>query len=256
MMIGFDELVSGFRDLGLENGDIVMIHSSYKSFGGVEGGPQTVIDALIEAIGPDGTLIMPTFNFEFCDLYNETGEGYFDLEKTPSEMGILTEFLRKMHGAKRTIHPIYSFAIYGKLVNEFASVDDHTSYGKGTVFAKLHKYNGKIMMIGLTTGKCWTFAHYIEQSVGVDYRYHKKFSGILNVNGKEYKDTYSIYVRDLERGVVTDVEPMGDIMEERGIIKMRKIGDSIVRIMNSAEAYDATIIEMKKNPNVLYFIEK
>ena len=59
-MIGFEKLISEFKDLGLEKGDVVLVHSSYKSFGGVEGGPQTVIDALLSILGEEGTLIVPT----------------------------------------------------------------------------------------------------------------------------------------------------------------------------------------------------
>ncbi|MBA7555354.1 hypothetical protein ES705_48015 [subsurface metagenome] len=52
-MIGFRELVNGVKELGLEKGDVVLVHSSFKSFGGVEGGPQTVIDALLEVLGKE-----------------------------------------------------------------------------------------------------------------------------------------------------------------------------------------------------------
>ena len=61
------KLVEGFHELGVAEEDTLLVHSSYKSFGPVDGGPQTVIRALETALGTDkdGTLIMPTFNFEF-----------------------------------------------------------------------------------------------------------------------------------------------------------------------------------------------
>ncbi len=58
-MLTLELLTSAFRDLGVDAGDTLLVHSSYKSLGPVEGGPQTVIDALLAALGPDGTLIMP-----------------------------------------------------------------------------------------------------------------------------------------------------------------------------------------------------
>jgi aminoglycoside 3-N-acetyltransferase len=64
-MLTFEKLVEEFRELGVMKGDVLFIHSSYKSFGGVEGGPQTVINALLDVIGVEGTLIMPTFNYDF-----------------------------------------------------------------------------------------------------------------------------------------------------------------------------------------------
>ncbi len=63
-MLGFDELVTGFQQLDLSYEDVLMVHSSYKSLGGVEGGAETVIDALREAVGTHGTVLFPTFNFQ------------------------------------------------------------------------------------------------------------------------------------------------------------------------------------------------
>ena len=65
-MLTRNTLVEKFRATGLKSGDILLVHSSYKSFGGVEGGPWSVVEALLEVLGAEGTLIMPTFNFDFC----------------------------------------------------------------------------------------------------------------------------------------------------------------------------------------------
>ena len=182
-------LIEEFHSLGLRKGDILLIHNSFKSFGRVEGGPQTVIDALLEVLGKDGTLIMPTFNFDWSD---QSPNGIFDLENTPSKMGILTEIVRKMPGAKRTLHPFYSFAIYGNLAEELSKTDNHDSFGSESIFAQICKLDAKIMIIGLTYNQSMTFFHYVEQQEGVDYRYMKAFSGWIIAQGKKYKDTYTI----------------------------------------------------------------
>jgi aminoglycoside 3-N-acetyltransferase len=64
-VLTFEKLVEAFRELGVEEGDTLLVHSSYKSLGEVDGGPQTVVRALEAALGAEGTLIMPTFNFDF-----------------------------------------------------------------------------------------------------------------------------------------------------------------------------------------------
>jgi aminoglycoside 3-N-acetyltransferase len=69
----------------VQRGDAVLVHSAYKSLGPVKGGPRAVIDALRQALGPDGILTMATFNFGFCD-----GEP-FEARTTPSRMGVLSE---------------------------------------------------------------------------------------------------------------------------------------------------------------------
>lgn len=255
MLITLENLILGFRKLGLSNGDIVMVHSSFRSFSSegdrVEGGPKTVIDAILCVIGKEGTLVMPTFTPSFCEQFNKIGKGYFDVDKTPSEMGILSETLRNMSGARRSINPIYSIAAYGKLVNELTSVDDKIVFGKNSIFAKLHNLNAKIIMIGVDYDHSFTISHYVEQMIGCDYRYLKDFSGAIVVNGKSYNDTFRVNVRNLERKVIADLNPMGFILEQRGICKITKIGGSTIKIFNCKDACDITTAEMKKNPYVL-----
>ena len=159
ILIGLEDLISGFEEVGLTPGDVVLVHSSYLSFGElneIKGGPQTVINALLTLLTEEGTLIMPTFNFQFCNDYNEKGEGFFDLDKTPSRMGTLTNLVRKMPNAKRTVNPIYSVAIVGKLSNQLSKINDKNVFGKNSIFGKLHQLNGKIMIIGLSWNEGWT----------------------------------------------------------------------------------------------------
>ena len=107
-MLTYDGLLKGFRTIGLESGDTLLVHSSYKSFGGVEGGPKSVINALLQVLGGEGTLVMPTFNFDFCKGVP------WDIRSTPSHMGFITNLVRAYPDAKRVFHPIYSFAVLGK----------------------------------------------------------------------------------------------------------------------------------------------
>lgn len=256
IMIDFNDLVLGFKELGLKEGDIILVHSSFKSFGGVEGGPQTVINAFLDILGSEGTLIMPTFTFKFCEEYNETGDGYFDVDNTPSEMGILTEIVRKMPGAKRSVNPIYSVAVYGKKVNYLASVNDKNVFDKNSIFGRLTELDAKIMIIGLSYTNSWTYVHHVEEMEGIDYRYHKDFSGTIVVDGKKYKDTFTMLVRDIERGVQTAVDPMGEILEKRGAVKIKKIGQSSIKLMLSTkQVYKITAEMLKKNPKLFYEIE-
>ncbi len=256
-MIDFNDIFLGFKELGLNKGDVLLVHSSYKSFGGVEGGPQTVINALLNILGTEGTLIMPTFTFNFCRQFNEAGEGNFDVGSTPSEMGVLTEIIRKMTGAKRSVNPIYSFVTFGKHAEEISNVKGKNVFGKDSVFAKIYSFDAKQMIIGLSYNASWTYVHYIEEMEGIDYRYHKNFSGIIVNDGKKYNDTFIFPVRDIEKGVVTAVDPMGKILEERGAVKIKKIGLSTVKLMlSSKQIYQITAEEMKKEPKLLYQIEK
>src|SRR5512143_4293836 len=252
-MLTFEQLVQGFRNLGVDEGDTLLVHSSYKSFGEVEGGPQTVIRALEAALGTDkdGTLIMPTFNFDF-------NKGVpWDVRTTPSKMGVLTELVRTDPRAKRVFHPFYSFAILGKHAEMLGSLRYKSAYERNSVFGKLRDLDGKIMVIGLSYTNSMTFFHHIEQMEGVDYRFLKQFTGqVTDENGNTYTDTFEMLVRDIDKGVHTMVDPMGALLEERGYIQSGRIGEADVKLMKANDVYRITAVEMRKNPNLLYYIDK
>lgn len=250
-MLTKDELKEGYGKLGLCAGDVVLVHSSYKSFGEVDGGPQTVIDALLEVLGPDGTLIMPTFNFNF-----NKGEPW-DVNKTPSHMGVLTEIARTNPAAKRVFHPFYSFAILGKLKDELTRVRYKDSYGKESIFMRLRELDAKIMIIGLSYTHSMTFFHHVEQMNGVDYRFVKAFTGqVTDETGRTYEDTFTMLVRDIDKGVLTEVDPMGEVLEQRGIVKVGTIGQATVKLMKANDVFRVTSEEMKRDPHLLYKVEK
>lgn len=250
-MLTKQNLIDEFQALGVVAGEALLVHSSYKSFGGVDGGPQTVIDALLAVLGSEGTLIMPAFNFDFCK-----GEPW-DVNETPSHMGIITELVRKDPRSLRVFHPIYSFSIIGKQA-EFLTRDRYkSSYERDSLFGKLRQLDGKIMVIGLTYNNSMTFFHHVEELEGVDYRYLKTFTGMVtDENGNTYEDSFQMLVRDIEQGVETMVDPMADLAEERGLIKHRQIGEAAVKLMNANEIYEFTAREMRRDPMLLYRIEE
>jgi aminoglycoside 3-N-acetyltransferase len=250
-MLTLENLITEFKSIGLQPGDTLLLHSSYKSLGGVEGGPQTVIDALLEVLGAEGTLIMPTFNFDFCK-----GEPW-DLRSTPSHMGAMTNMVRTHPEAKRIFHPIYSFAILGKHAEFLTQERYKSSYGPNSLFAKLRQLDGKIMVVGLRYTDSMTFFHHVEEMEGVDYRYMKEFTGMVtDENGNTYEDTFSMLVRDLEKGVITEVDPMGELMEEAGVITVQKIGEAKVCLMKANEVYEFTAREMRRDPKLLYQVDE
>lgn len=250
-MLTLNDLVSGFRDLGIEPGDTLLVHSSYKSLGPVDGGPQTVVNALEAALGPDGTLIMPTFNFDF-----NQGQPW-DVRSTPSKMGILTELARQDPRAKRVFHPFYSFAVLGKHAEMLGRLRYKSSYERNSVFGKLRDLDGRIMVIGLSYTNSMTFFHHVEQMEGVDYRFLKQFTGeVTDWDGTTRTDTFEMLVRDIDKGVITEVDPMGELMEKHGVITVGRIGEAAVKLMKANDVYEFTAREMRRDPHLLYKIEK
>ena len=249
-MLSKTDLIREFTALSVTPGDTLLVHSSYKSFGGVDGGPQTVIDALLDVLTPEGTLVMPNFNFDFCK------GAPWDIRSTPSHMGIITELVRKDPRAKQVFHPIYSFAIIGNHAEHLTAERYASSYGKNSVFGKLRKLDGKILVVGLRYTDSMTFFHHVEEMEGVDYRYLKSFTGpVTDWDGTTTEQTFTMLVRDIERGVHTEVDPMGELMEEAGVITVQKIGEAKVCLMKANEVYEFTAREMRRDPKLLYYVE-
>jgi len=116
------DISGAVKQLGIGPGDIVLVHSSYKSLGGVEGGAAAVIAGFENVIGREGTLVMPTLSQ--VDFFNSYKTWYMD---KPSDTGYLTEFFRKQLYVYRSNQATHSVAARGKYAYELTF--EHTAYG-------------------------------------------------------------------------------------------------------------------------------
>lgn len=134
-----DDIAASFREVGLRPGDGVFLHSSLSSFGEIEGGSQTVIDALDDVLGPEGLIAMPAFPLVGGTQEYLSTDPVFDLAETPSTMGALTERFRTSPGVVRSLHPTHSVAARGPGAEELVAGHDEaeTPFGAGTPFARM-----------------------------------------------------------------------------------------------------------------------
>ena len=149
--------------LGVCPGDMILMHSSFKSLGPVKGGAAVFFEAFLELLGPEGTLILPALSFS--EVTRE--QRVFDRQSTPSCVGYLTNFFRtQVPGVVRSLHGTHSCCAVGKYAREL--IDGHerdaTPVGEHSPFAKLPKYGGKILMLGCGT-RCNTSMHGVEETV-------------------------------------------------------------------------------------------
>lgn len=111
------ELAQNLLDLGVRSGDLLFVHSSFKSVGPVQGGVETVVGALLDSIGATGILLMPSFNLVDRARRAET----WDPATTPSTVGWLTEYFRQLPDTCRSDHYSHSVAIHGPGASEIAA---------------------------------------------------------------------------------------------------------------------------------------
>ncbi|MFC1713993.1 AAC(3) family N-acetyltransferase [Candidatus Poribacteria bacterium] len=168
-----ERIAHELKKLGAEHGDTLFIHSSFKSLGPVDGGAETVIHGLEDAVGAEGLILMPSFNLEGG---RELRSKNWNMATTKSTVGWLTEYFRTMPGTHRSDHYSHSVAARGKgakaLVSEHRCMEgmkspwDMESWGctYGSRSPMIKAYNdprGKLLMLGVDYGSS-TYCHVAE----------------------------------------------------------------------------------------------
>ena len=252
-------LVAGWRESGIEPGDTIVLHSSLRrtlerlAKGIARVRPAEILESFLEAVGPNGTLVFPTFNFDF------TFGAQFDLDRSPSHMGVLGETARQDPRSFRTAHPVYSFAVIGAAQNSFRGKKNISAWGADSPFATVHDLGGKIAILDVPDRHSMTFFHYVEEACQVSFRYHKYFEGeYIQSNQDSETSKYSIFVRDVESGVVPCLDEMGEKLWEHGIYKGERPGEGNgLRVGCAVEIFDLvkSVIQSGKAEGLLYTID-
>ena len=112
-MVGRRALVADLRQLGIEPGMDLMVHSSLSAIGRVEGGAETVVDALLQAVGKRGTLLMPSFNHRAAKVFNPLA--------TPTTNGAIPDALWRRPDAVRSVHPTHAVAAIGPRAADYCA---------------------------------------------------------------------------------------------------------------------------------------
>lgn len=245
-----DDLVRDWHAAGIERGDTVLVHSSLRRTCARGVTPEQVMHSFLDAVGPEGTVLFPLFNFDFCKGVA------FNMRTTPSHMGAMTEAARLHQDAVRTGHPIYSFAVIGAKASEFAGICNKSGYGSASPFAQLIAMNGKIAVLDLPGQNSMTIYHHVEEMLEVDYRFHKTFTAdYTDASGQTDARDFEIFVRDIDRGVLTHVNPMDEQLWERGLLTgcRPKEGHGL-RVVRAQDVFAAaeSVIKAGQAENMLF----
>ena len=180
MAVTKQQIISDLVALGIEPGITVMMHSSLSAIGPVKGGPEVVVDALSEVLGPDGTLLVPAFRDSVWGDYSDFTNS--DCECTPSDglctsrhpgfQGVIPETVRLRPGSLRSCHPTHSWVGLGKSARRL--LDRHylsqTQCGTDNPF-ELMADNDCILTLGVMVDRV-TLWHYYEEKQMLPYMGH------------------------------------------------------------------------------------
>ncbi|PKQ70999.1 aminoglycoside 3-N-acetyltransferase [Aeromonas sobria] len=198
-------------ELGIPRGCALMVHSDamvVAQFSGMgnAAGIETFWTCLEQWLG--GHLLVPTFS------YSPMAGESFDPAQTPSKVGLMTELFRLREGVVRTLDPIFSMAISGPQGPVLVTRECHDCFGQESPFGWLAEQDGWLMGLGCLPST--TFTHYVEQRLGVSYRYHKAFAGQVRVDCQLREWQADYYVRDLTLASEIDLSRLVTLLQTRG----------------------------------------
>ena len=262
-----DDIKRALRRLGVRRGSKVMVHSSLSSFGYVEPtegleddaiieamsqgadgqtkerllskvrGANTVIAALLECVGDEGIVMMPSFNHGSVDVY--------DPLTTPSSSGIITDVFWRRSGVRRSLHPTHPYAAAGRDAEQvLAGNTEASTYGKDNPLGKLIFQGCRILLLGAGLNTC-TAMHVGESVAGV------KCLGYREGLGKVLKDGRIVYVRTDVWRAAGQCPVESAILEERmrraGMIRDTQVGEAQLHLMKGLDLVNTVVQLCEEN---------
>lgn len=251
------DILQALEQAGVRSGQTIMVHTSLSSLGFVCGGPQIVIEALMEAVGDEGTIMMPTQSWKNLDptdgVHWEEPEQWwqairdnwpaYDKRITPTNtMGAVAEMFRTWPGTVRSDHPARSVAAWGKHAAYLTENHDLSNiFGEDSPIGKLYELDGYVLLIGVGYDKN-TSLHLAD--VRADYPGKHdctEYSAVIE-NGKRVWKAYDTLFVDGE-----DFEQIGKAFEQACPVSRAVLGNGVLTFMRQRELVDFAVDWMEKN---------
>ena len=240
-----------FKKLNIKRNDNIFLHSNSAGIFQYTNSKKDkkklfkiFFDLLLKTIGKGGTLVVPTYNYDFAK-----GKSY-NYNKNNSQVGELSNFFLKNYKTKRSSDPIFSHAVKGKLKKKLLQCRTDICFGKDSIFSKIKFYNFKVFGFCCTLNTM-TFLHYIEKETNVKYRFNKKFFSTFIQNGKRKKIALDYFV-----GKKNIDYKLKNHKIEKGLINLKSFiycdfGKFYCWLVNTKDTFNSIKNKIKKKNNYL-----
>lgn len=246
MSVTKNDLIKGLKKVGISNGDVIFAHSSLSAFGNVEGGADTVIDALLETVGESGTVAMPTFTYAKAFTAKKWT---FDISTHPSEVGKITEVFRKRPEAIRSCHVSHSIAAIGKHASDLMG-EGISPFGNGSSFDVLQQFDAWNLFLGVDLHCCTAF-HVAEELCQVPYRKNSYFSEVEVVWPNGDKTMSQSFCPVKQQGFGNDFSQMIKLTHQSGILNKTTVGEATIFCGRIRNIISLVMDQVQKDP---YFL--
>lgn len=254
-LLGYDgaQLKARLRNAGIAEGDTILVHSNFKPDSGFKGAPADLVNALAEAVGEKGNLLMVSLPFRGA-AYDHLALGKpFNVRKTLSMMGLVTEMFRRRQGTFRSLHPTHPVLAHGKDARWLVADHERCLYpcGRGSPFEKFHQLKGKLLFFDVPF-RSITFFHYVEDLLKERLPFpvynERLFSvPVIDANGENRVVQTYAFSNDVRRMA----EKLEAAMERQGLIRHGRVGNSRFRLAG-AEDVVACFTAMVEAGNLPY----
>lgn len=253
-----NDLIGQLQRIGINKGDTVLVHSALSKIGYVEEGAKTVVDALLEAVGESGHILMPNSPNNKRQLDYIQSLELFDVLNSPSKLGVITEYFRKLPNAIRSLHPTEPVSCIGPDAAYF--VGEHfgqlTPYNDKSPFYKVAERGGKVLMIGVTLDNAGTNLHCLEDAV--DFKEPVYYDKIFSINVKDERGeihTVQTKVHNPVWSAKRKCDELIPLFEEKGVLTQYTIGEAKTLLLDAKKMLDVMINEYKERGVTMYSTE-
>lgn len=260
-MVTETDIIRSFQELGVQSDDVLLIHSSMKSFGYVDGGPETVISGLKKVVH-DGTLVFPTLRSrQFYNAYRD-----WDILNTPSDVGLLSETFRTSPGVLRSDQETHSVAAFGKQAKYITEghrtgkprvgIFGDLAFGYNSPWQRMYDLNAVVVMIGISMVYN-TFKHYVEYCMVDDILF--ALTADERIQAQSELSKFNPNPPDPNTKPTPNGKPAGvwfwhdgqkaqDIMASQGKVNFGRCGDATLTCFRVRDFFDFMYHELRFHP--------
>jgi aminoglycoside N3'-acetyltransferase len=234
--IGREEVAAQLRALGVEEGGVLLVHTSFRAVRPVEGGPRGLIEAIREALGPRGTLVMPSWTGD--------DEAIFDPRTTPAsaDLGVVADTFWRLPGVVRSDHP-FALAAAGPRAERVTAdplpLPPHTPESP---VGRVHDLDGQVLLLGVGHDANTTL-HLAELLSGVPYRVPKHVTVLRE--GRPARVEYGENDHCCERFALAD-----GWLRARGLQREGQVGHAPARLARSRDVVAVALERLAGDPLV------
>jgi len=242
-----ESLINDIKNIGVNKGDIIYIHSSLKSIGWIEDGIDTLTEAFLDALGDEGTLAVPTHTLAFVERHVPP----YDPKETPTSLGAYPDAVWRHPLAKRSAHATHSSAAIGAKADFLTENHDPTNaLGYDSPIYKMVRSKGKILLIGVSQISNTTV--HLAESLAAPYcKLHYDSSWGDTTHTKLPDGTVKTYKQMEFPGCSSNFDQIEKYLINTGVIKFGKIGNAESRLIDAAGMIEIVCGLIRNQPDIL-----